>query len=78
LELGRWKMERPRAKRAMLWLWTAPAQWTNWKRETPSQRADNDEAGIKDDRDGSTLLFAHGQTTDGRPTDAERIGLVSA
>jgi len=69
-------MERPRAKRAMLWLLDRAAQLTKFKREKPSHEPLTYEAALKTTALAATLLFAHGQTTERTATAAERLGLA--
>src|SRR6266403_4094442 len=58
----------------MLWLLDRAAQLTNLKRETPCPEPPTYEAALKTTALAATLLFAHGQTTEGTVTAADRLG----
>ncbi len=58
----------------MHWLLDRTAQLTNLKRETPSPEPLTREAALKTTALATTILFAHGQTTERTIVAAERLG----
>ena len=67
-------MERPRGKRAMLWLLDRATQLIRLRTDPPGPELPTCEAALKTTALAATLLFAHGQTTERTVTAAERLG----
>jgi hypothetical protein len=60
----------------MLGLLDRATQLTNLKNETPCAEPLTCDAALKTTALAATLLFAHGRTTEGTVTAAERLGLA--